>query len=193
MKQCISMVLLTALAILPERSFASQAATVSGAKLSPTCNIIYGDNWAFISQVPPDWAEACGAQAMAETAVTLWPAAQTPNKAEALIYVTVSGKANQTFDAFIVHEQSFYRAHDPSPSSPVIGRLRHISPTRQSIHIANAQGGRDELVVYIEGPTAYYIVVLTADSPAHEAKYLDAFDRFIASFSPASLQHIGGG
>ena len=187
------MILLAALATLPVPGLASEAAAVSGATLTPTCNIVYGDDWGFISQPPPDWTEACGAQAMAGTAITLWPAAQTSDKAEALIYVTVSGKGNQTFDVFVAQEQASYRARDASQSSPVISRLRHISPTRQSIHIANAQGGRDELVVYINGPTAYFIVVLTSDSPAHEAKYRDSFDRFLASFSPATLKHGGAG
>jgi len=105
----------------------------------------------------------------------------------------LSGKGKQTFDDFVAQEQGSYRTRDPSRSSPVMGRLRHISPTRQSIHIANAQGERDELVVYVRGPTAFFIVVLTADSPAHEMKYRDAFDQFLASFSPATLQHGGGG
>jgi hypothetical protein len=187
------MVLLGALAILPMPGLASQAADVSGATSIPTCNIVYGDDWAFISQPPPAWTEACGPHAMTETAITLWPAAQDSNKAEALIYVTVSGKGNQTFDAFVAQEQASYRARDASQGSSVVSRLRHISPTRQSIHIANAQGGRNEVVVYVDGPTAYFIVVLTSDSPAHEVKYRGAFDRFLASFSPATLKHGGGG
>ena len=37
------------------------------------CSIVYGPDWAFVSEPPTGWDSACGDGAMDGTAITLWP------------------------------------------------------------------------------------------------------------------------
>ena len=73
-----------------------------------------------------------------------------------------------------------------------IGKVKVLSPTRRLVHIEHAIGDRDELVAYIKGPTAYFIVVLTTQSAAMTATYRPAFKAFLGSFSPAKLTFENG-
>jgi hypothetical protein len=159
---------------------------------SRACDIVNGSNWAFISQAPSGWTAACGDDAMKETAITLWPQEQSPSAAHALIYVTVSGKENDNLASFVQGEIARYRAEATDQEKPEFEPQPEVSPTRRLVHVANATGGRDELVEYIEGPTAYFIVVLTTESPVATKQYLAAYQAFLDSFSPASVSQSGG-
>lgn len=179
-------------AVFPGPGAAFDAAEGAAQVDGQACAVVYGDDWALMAVVPPGWHAVCGAEAMPGTVATLWPDGQSAEQPHALIYVTVNGKGGQTLDAFIAREQAIYRKGDTRVSRPVVGPVRRISSSRRSIHISNASGGRDELVVYVEGPTAFFIIVLTADSPAHEAEFQGAFERYLASFSPARVEFRQG-
>ena len=160
---------------------------------SVACGIVYGSDWAFVAQSPKGWTEACGDKAMDKTALTLWPSSQTPDHADALMYVTVSGKGRQSLQEFA--EQEIARFKDSSKTS-ILSKLSttssEIGAARRLLHIADAPGGRDEFVAYIEGPTSYFIVVLSADSPTLGHQYRPAFDEFVANFYPMERTHGGG-
>jgi hypothetical protein len=160
---------------------------------SIACGIVYGSDWAFVAQAPEDWAEACGDEAMDETALTLWPANQTPDHADALMYVTVSDKGRQSLQAFAEEEIARFKA---SSKTSVLSNLpaasMKVRAIQRLVHITNAPGGRDELVAYIEGPTSFFIIVLSADSSALGQKYRPIFDRFIADFEPMERTQGGG-
>ena len=159
---------------------------------SMACNIIYGSDWAFLSKEPAGWKAACGDNAMDGTALTLWPADQNPSEVSVAIYVTVSDKGTDTLSSFVVDEVARFRKEAPEPSLMSLGPILDVSPTRKMVHVGNSVGGRDELVEYIEGPTAYYIVVLTTESPAATERYRGAFDSFLESFTPSTVTKGGG-
>lgn len=158
---------------------------------SHACGIVYGDDWAFISQPPAGWTAACGDQAMEETNITLWPKEHKPSESKALIYVTVSGKNGMDFDAFVQDEIARFKSNAPEPKKMVIEPQPNISATRRLIHVANSTGAHDELVAYIEGPTAYFIVVLTSETPEITKQYRAAYQSYLDSFSPASFSQKG--
>lgn len=177
-----------------KRIFAAAALAIAVAVPfgSEACGIVYGEDWAFISQAPSGWIAACGDDAMQETAITLWPQEQDPGAAQALIYVTVSGKDSENLASFVQSEITRYRAEARDSRNLAIEIQPDISPTRKLVHVVNATGGRDELVQYIEGPSAFFIVVLTAASPALTKQYEAAYQAFLDSFSPASISQSGG-
>jgi hypothetical protein len=166
-------------------------AALAPAGVNP-CGIVYGQDWAFISQAPAGWKIACGSEAMDSTAITLWPEKQSSDKAEALIYVTVSAKDGVDLPAFVAGEITKFKAEAPHPADLVIEPLPNPSHSRRLVHYGHSTGERDETVEYIEGPTAYYIVVLTADSIEASKRYRAAYDKFLDSFSPASVTQSGG-
>ena len=48
----------------------------------------------------------------------------------------------------------------------------------------NADGNRDELVAYVEGPAAYYMIVLTAVSAGDLENHRAALIEFLEGFIP---------
>jgi hypothetical protein len=159
---------------------------------SVACGIVYGSDWAFVAQAPKDWAEACGDKAMDETALTLWPANQNPNHADALMYVTVSGKGRQSLQAFAEQEIARFKASSKKSTLSDLPAASKVGAVQRLVHITDAPGGRDELVAYVEGPTSFFIIVLSADSPALEQKYRPVFDQFVADFYPMERTKGGG-
>jgi hypothetical protein len=155
------------------------------------CDIVYGDGWAFVSTAPEGWNAACGEDATDGTALTLWPSDQAPEAAHALIYVAVSDKRSDTLSSFIEGEVAGYREAAPDAGSLSVGPIQDVSPTRRMIHYGNATGGRDELVEYIEGPSAFFIAVLTTESPSATERYKAAFESFLGGFLPSSLKRDG--
>jgi hypothetical protein len=151
------------------------------------CAIVDGSDWAIVSDAPEGWTVACGDDAMASTAITMWPSGETPSKATALIYVTVSDKEEGSLDTFVANEIARFKAGNVDRERLVIDRQPDVSPSRRLVHYGNSTGDRDELVEYIEGPTAYFIVVLSTDSESLTKRHRPAFDRYIDSFSPATV------
>jgi hypothetical protein len=149
------------------------------------CNIVYGSNWAFVSEPPVGWDSACGDQSMEGTSLTLWPTKQGPSKASAYIYVTVSDKDPVGLKAFAEQEQSKFKELSPElqvsalPTSPRTDKHAYVL-----VRLKNASGNREEIAAYLDGPTAYYILVLTADSTATLANYKSAFIKYVADFIP---------
>lgn len=147
------------------------------------CSIVYGKDWAFTSEIPERWSGACHTEAMAGTAMTLWPSAQRPDQADALIYVTVSARDLPSIGAFAADEQS--RTREASPQSVV---ALDATVTRrdgiQVVSVSKAAGGREELVAYVEGPTAYFVIVLTATSESALSARRPGFVKFLESFRP---------
>jgi hypothetical protein len=155
------------------------------------CGIVYGSDWAFVAQSPGGWTEACGDEAMDKTALTLWPSSQTPDHADVLMYVTVSGKGRQSLQEFAVQEIARFKASSKTSILSELATASSDGVVRRLLHIANAPGGRDEYLAYIEGPASYFIVVLSADSSTLGQKYRPAFDEFVADFYPMERTHGG--
>lgn len=186
----MSMLSLIAMLAVATTAPAATAATPPAATQG-ACTIVYGDTWGFMVDVPPDWSSACGDRAMAQTALTMWPSDESPDALSALMYVSVSMPRGRSLDAFIQGDLARYTkgAVTPGSASPKqpamqVGGIERISSGRRLVHIAHADGDRDELVAYIKGPTAYFILVLDTSSPAMTATYRPAFKAVLDSFDP---------
>lgn len=165
-----------ALALLFLMGFSSPAAA---------CDIVYGSDWAFLSDNPAGWDSACGDQSLDGTAITLWPAKQGLAKASAIIYVTVSHKDPAGLKAFAKDEQARFKKSSPiSRVSAVPAPTKAVKYNYALARFGNAPGNREELVAYLEGPTANFVLVLSADSVAAFDAYQPAFLRYLASFIP---------
>jgi hypothetical protein len=151
------------------------------------CAIVDGSDWAIVSDAPEGWTVACGDDAMAGTAITMWPSGETSDKATALIYVAAFDKKNDTLDSFVAKDLAEFKSENSDPAALVIDDQIDVSSSIRRVHIGSSTGGRDELIDYIEGPTAFFIVVLTADSEAATKRHRAAFDSYIDSFSPATV------
>jgi hypothetical protein len=153
---------------------------------SLACNIVYGKDWAFLSTTPEGWASACHTKAMLGTAITLWPSNQRPDQAEAFMYATVSTKDLPTLAAFAAEEQSRFRKS--SPASKVSAVEVEVHPAKVQYQVvaisAAPPGDREELVAYVEGPTAFFIVVMTADSATAIEKHRTTFMNYLRTFAP---------
>jgi len=150
------------------------------------CDIVYGKDWAFVTETPAGWVSACHKQAMEGTAITLWPTSQKPDSSDSLIYVTVSTKELPTLSAFASDAMARFKSTAPSV------RVRELqSPAAapgvkaELVAFSGAPPGeREELVAYIEGPTAYFIAVITAESAQVLAAREMDFLAFVSKFVP---------
>ena len=155
------------------------------------CGIVYGSDWSFASVTPKGWDSACAEESVEGTAVTIWPHGQTMSTANGLIYVTVSEKVPADLKAFADDEQVRFKQSSPTSHVSVLkapnqsGKYKYILS-----RIEDAPGKHEEIVAYMDGPTAFYIVVLSADSPALLNSYKAAFLEYVENFTPmANGQH----
>jgi hypothetical protein len=150
------------------------------------CGIVYGKDWAFLTETPTGWSSACHKQAMEGTAITLWRSDQKPDSADSLIYVTVSTKDLPTLHAFASDAIARFKSSAPSV------RVSLLEPPEASAKVkvelvgfsGAPPGDREELVAYIEGPTAYFIAVITAESAKSLAARRQDFLAFVSKFVP---------
>jgi hypothetical protein len=127
---------------------------------------------------------------MQGTAITLWRSDQKPESADSLIYVTVSTKDLPTLQAFASDAIARFRS-----SAPAV-RVRLLEPPLASpkvkvqlVGFSNAPpGDREELVAYIEGPSAYFIAVVTSESAKALAARKQDFLAFVSKFVPMQRQ-----
>lgn len=161
-----------------------------GSSASWSCGIVYGKDWAFMTETPAGWSSACHKQAMQGTAITLWPTAQKPDSSDSLIYVTVSTKDLPTLSAFASDAIARFKASAPSV------RVSQLETPAASTKIklelvafsGAPPGNREEIVAYIEGPTAYFIAVITAESAHALAARKTDFLAFVSKFVPMQRQ-----
>jgi len=138
-----------------------------------------------MSKSPRDWSSACGPNAMLGTVTTLWPSGQVPSRANAIIYVTVSDPVLANLEAFAADEQAKFVDTTPGSSvAPVEGAQTAAGVRRIMVRYHNASRNRDELVAYVEGPAAYYMIVLTAASTDDLETHRTALLEFLEGFIP---------
>jgi len=150
------------------------------------CGIVYGEDWAFLTETPKGWTSVCHKQAMQGTAITLWRSDQKPDSADSLIYVTVSTKDLATLHAFATDAIARFKSSAPSV------RVSSLEPPQTAPQVkvelvsfsGAPPGDREELVAYIEGPTAYFIAVITAESANTLAGRRQDFLAFVSKFVP---------
>jgi len=164
-------------------------AIVSVAHAQSGCAIVYGDNWAFLFATPERWVSQCRAERQTGAALALWPDGTTFADAPAVMYVTVNGKEDPSLEAFAAAEQQRFRAIAPKVKVTPAGPMVAANGKRALVvRLSGDLGQNHELVAYTEGPTAYFIVVLSARNPQALEEHRPAFQALLQSFSPMKRQ-----
>jgi len=105
------------------------------------------------------------------------------------MYVTVNGKEDPSLEAFAAAEQQRFRAIAPKVKVMPAGPMVAANGKRALVvRLSGDLGQNHELVAYTEGPTAYFIVVLSARNPQALEEHRPAFQALLQSFSPMKRQ-----
>lgn len=101
------------------------------------------------------------------------------------MYVTVSTKDYPTIEAFAADEQQRFRSNAPDLKVTAETSI-HTGGGQDALvfHLAGDPGRNHELVGYVDGPTKYYIVVISARSADLLKRYQPAFRFLLDSFVP---------
>lgn len=152
-----------------------------------SCDIVYGDNWAFSNKAPENWIGGCNELAMEGTAVSYWPSKQSQQNSDSYIYVTVSTKSNlNDISEFISQEQSRFKADLPNVKFSKIEDSKNSNADIKHFYKVsyNNSSGRSEFIVYRESETAYFIIIMTANTESILLKHKSEFIAFNKSFVP---------
>lgn len=149
------------------------------------CNIVYGEDWAFALETPENWSVACGEHALQGSAITFWPSESLPSNAKSFLYVSVSKKIPSPLESFVLDEQARYGeagAVTQFVEQDLSGvKLRHST---KSFQLLAAPPARQELIAYIDGPTAYFMLVLTStdsdELALRQRVFFSSLERFVA-------------
>lgn len=166
-------------------SFAFQAT------FAHACDRASGEDWSFEARTPAMWPSKCGSESpMPGSVGFLWPVGSRMNRAVTFMYVTVSKKTLPTLQAYVLDEQQQYRLRLPSAK---VGALADF-PKKTGLQVLafelSLNTGRRELIAYIEGPTAYFMIVLSAMTSKDLELHREAFLSYVASFSPKPPQPL---
>jgi hypothetical protein len=153
------------------------------------CAIVYGKDWAFLFATPERWVSLCRAERQVDAALALWPEGTTFAEAPAVMYVTVSAKEEPSLEAFATVEQQRFRATAPKSKVTPVGPMAVADGKRALVvRLSGDPGQNHELVAYAEGPTAYFILVLSARSVKALEEYRPAFRALLQSFAPMKME-----
>jgi hypothetical protein len=154
------------------------------------CAIVYGTDWAFLFATPEGWVALCRAERQTGAALALWPQGSTFADAPAVMYVTVNGKHDPSLEAFAAAEQQRFRATAPKVTVTPVGPMPVAHGKRALVvRLAGDPGQNHELVAYTEGPTAYFILVMSARSVKALEEHQPAFQALLRSFAPMQAAH----
>jgi hypothetical protein len=159
--------------------------TIAAAHVQADCSIVYGKDWAFAFSTPAKWSSLCGAERLAGVPLALWPVDSTFENSAAVMYVNVSSKDEPSLEKFVAFSQSQFRRQAPKvafvPLKPIEG-----NPQLRALHFSASgdPGGNVERLAYVEGPTAYFILVLSARTPKALEQAQPAYINLLRSFSP---------
>lgn len=160
-------------------------ACAAPARSEPTCTLIYGKTWAFVMDAPAGWLSRCRAERLMGAAVALWPEDSTFADAPAVMYITVSTRTDPTLEAFAAGEQARFRASAPEVRFVAIEPAPIVGGRQALLFGASGDPGRnEERIAYVEGPTAYFILVASARTAQDLERSRAAFDALLESFVP---------
>jgi len=151
------------------------------------CGIVYGKYWAFVFSTPANWSSLCGADRVVGAPVAFWPVGSTFADSAAVMYVNVSAKDEPSLPEFVKFSQSLFRQRAPNvvfvPVQP-----SEVTPKLRALHFSASgdPGGNVERITYVEGPTAYFILVLSARNPKALEEAQPSFHELLRSFVPMS-------
>lgn len=158
---------------------------ISTPLLANACGIIYGKDWALMLEPPAHWEAACGNKAMEGTVITLWPSESGPKEAKSLMYVTVSLKEPTPLNAFAEDEQARYlRTAKNVSAKPLRLPSNLLKVNAFAFELSPDAPARQEYIAYIEGPTAYFILVLSSSDANELGRQRQNFFAAIEHFVP---------
>lgn len=146
------------------------------------CNVIYGENWAFLSQAPAGWIGYCGDDVPTGMNLAMLPEGKTWENTHAVLYVSVFDRTQPDLAAFIRDEEKSFRAESRSVKIAPLQLPGKKRPGMVFARIDGALDGKYELVAYAEGPNAYYLIVLSNDSAALRERNRAAFVEYLDGF-----------
>jgi hypothetical protein len=158
------------------------AASVANADAG--CGLIFGSDWAFAFSAPARWVTQCRAE-QAGAAVTLWPQGTLTAAAPAMMYVTVNAKNGLSLALFAADAQQRLRSGKPNlavrfvPGMSVAGRAALV--------FRETDARNHELVAYVEGPTRFFVVAISARNAKALEDNQGAFKTLLASFVPMKV------
>jgi|SRR5690242_11953643 hypothetical protein len=153
----------------------------AAANAEPGCGILFGSDWAFSFSTPVRWVSRCRAETPADTALALWPQGTTLSEAPAVMSIAVKDKKPRSLALFAADEQQRLRSDKPNlavrfePGMSVGGSAAAL--------VFRATDDRNhELIAYLEGPTRFFVVVLSARSTDSLRDSRGAFQSLLNSF-----------
>jgi len=165
--------------------FAAFVFTVASAHAQSDCSIVYGKDWAFAFSTPAGWSSLCRAERLIGVPVAFWLVGSTFADSAVVMYVNVSTKVEPSLPDFVRSSQSLFRQKAPNvvfvPLEPI-----EATPKLRALHFSASgdPGGNVERITYVEGPTAYFVIVLSARSPKALEQAQPAFRQLLQSFIP---------
>ena len=158
----------------------------SGAHAIAGCGLVFGSDWAFAFSTPARWAAQCYAGRAAGAALALWPQGTTLADAPAVMSVTVNEKNRRSLALFAADEQQRFRSGKPNlavrfePGMSVGGRAALVfRATDRQVH---------DLIAYVEGPTRFFVVVISARNADALKEQKGAFQSLLNSFVPMKVK-----
>jgi len=152
-----------------------------------SCDLVYGDNWAFMNKAPEKWVGGCNELAMEGTAVSYWPSRQSQQNSDSYIYVTVSPKKNfNNIMEFIANEQNEFKENLPNATFSNIEATKNGNAETKYFYevLYNNSSGRSEFMIYRESETAYFIIIMTSSTESILLKHKPEFIEYAKSFVP---------
>jgi len=150
------------------------------------CGIVFGSGWAFAFSTPARWVAQCHAEKSVGAALALWPQGTTFAGSPAMMSVTVNDKHRPSLALFAADEQQRFRSDKPNvtvrfePGMSVGGGAAAL--------VFRATGDRNhELIAYVEGPTRFFVVVVTARNARSLDESKGAFQSLLNSFVPMKV------
>lgn len=149
------------------------------------CAVVYGPDWAFAFSTPAKWTSMCKAEQLVGAPVAFWPTDSTFADSAAVMYVSVSSKDEPTLVEFVKLSQNLFWREAPNVVFIPV-KTSEALPKLNALHFAASgdPGGNVERITYVEGPTAYFILVLSARNGKALAQAQPAYRDLLQSFSP---------
>jgi hypothetical protein len=160
--------------------------TASWANADAGCGIVFGSDWAFSFSAPARWAAQCHAEKPAGAAVALWPQGTTIADAPAVMSVTVNDKSPRSLALFAADDQQRFRSGKPNVTVRFEPGMS-VGSGATALAFRVADDRNHELIAYLEGPTRFFVVVLSARNEKSLEEYRAAFKSLLNSFVPMKL------
>lgn len=161
--------------------------TAGRAEAEAGCGIVFGNDWAFAFSAPAQWAAQCRTETTAGAALRLWPRETTFADAPVSMTVTVREKNPRSLALFAADEQQRFRSGKPNvtvrfePGFPVGGGAAGL--------VFRATDERNhEFIAYLEGPTRFFVVVMSARTAESLEAHRADFKSLLNSFVPMKVK-----